>query len=211
MIRLEQYRGDFLTSAIVPIVSEETVLDPEEQCAVGDVDGYVKSAVLIGASPEMNFRSNQDMELMRIFDQSPVDCRWPSLHDQWILAKSSTTENRAGLRVIVTRHSNLSNHVEFIFHVLLDGFETPLAPDRLSSIFNLVESYQINRLFIPDILVPDLRSPSAIDRDWRADQSAAFFETLKSGIRGMDNILYFPSLKEFIYISPSPRVQMIGD
>ena len=183
-----QTKEDFVSSVVNPILSpnEEIGLDPEELCFIETNDTVVSGAVL-GISADLMLRSNQDIQLVQILDKCPVDCRWPCFLDQVEAVKLSRHSQHEKNQIMITRHSNLSLGIEFLIHQFFE-FEHESTIDEVLNLLELADSLRIERLYVPDVLVPDLRSPLVIDKQTRPDSAKSFLTVLKEAIRKMNNV-----------------------
>ena len=141
LIRLITLKGDFLSTALAPLVHQDDMnVDPEIVSAPA-----ISSAVVLGFSQGLRMQSNQDAEVLRLMDAAPADCRWPSFQSQIEAIPPNAP-------LFLTHHSNLANGVKCIFHMSTE--------DGLESVFRRADALGIVRVFVPEILVPDLRCPS---------------------------------------------------
>ena len=194
LVRFTRLRGDYLSAVIAPGSTDiDSILDPEEQCTVSRSD--VVSAVLLGGDGSLAFRSNQDCEIINCFDSKcPTDCRWPAMADQLAQIRTTHPYGISDEPLFVTRHSNLAHGVGLIFHC----FSSDAA--SVQAVLEWCDSLGIQRLFVPDILVPDLRSPSLTDREARA---VAFQSTLiETAKKCLYNSVGNVSLDEIVLVSP---------
>jgi len=192
LIRVSHMEGDFLSSLVVPRVPEmdQSVLDPEEQCASNDVMDEVISAIILGcSSPRFEFKSNQDQELLRKIDtESPSDCRWPCLLEQVELLRSLRESP-----IRKTRHSNLGNGISVIYHIDFARIDS----EKIQAVFKDCELSGVRRVFIPDVLVPDLRAPS-VQTQGGVDVASLAIPALKQ----LSNVYHGPSVDEVVIIQP---------
>ena len=190
LVRLTQMKGDFIDSLVVPATlsdEDHSMLDPEEQCAMSSRSQQrpVVSALVLG-SDLSSFKSNQDIEVVKRIDQdSPADCRWPSLGDQMDHMRANNPS------VALTRHSNLGNGVTAIFFLP----EQHVSVDTFVCIFQYCENIGIERLFVPSFLAKDLRAPSV-------DKSEAIETTslVTVALTRLSNLIHNPSLDEVVIV-----------
>ena len=200
-LRLVKFSSnDFVFSVINPKISRniENELDPEELCLVEQSDSVV-CGVVLGTMKNLSLRSNQDIQLLSVLDKCPVDCRWPSFVDQI----RGVCQSKCEAPVVVTRHSNLSFGVKFILHRKFVDDDEIFGEEAVTQLLEIADCLGIERLFVPDMLVPDLRSPTVIDKSTRSARAVKFSDVLKNSISRLDyRVVRNSRLKEVIVIGP---------
>jgi hypothetical protein len=182
--RISHFRGDCLDSMFSPRSPPDQDEDPEEF----RIDDSCESAILIGCTPAVSLTTNQSMAISKLLNAGVVDCRWPSMQEQ--LKKSG--ELPVG-DFVVTRHSVLGHGVSWVFHLVCGS---DVDEEHLTRLLAYSDSIGVERIFMPDILVDDLRAPVVGD-GVRFVQS-----TVEMALRRMDNRLYTngSSLREILIL-----------
>lgn len=199
-VRLIHLRSeDYVSSVINPIIAPNEEFDPEELCFVEESNTVV-CGVVLGAFADLGLKSNQDIQLLKILDKCPVDCRWPSFVDQIATVRMSGESGRERGRVVVTRHSNLGLGVKFILHKIFENDDIVRIEDVVE-LLEIADSLRIERLYVADVFAADLRSPTVIDKSTRPDRAREFLHVLKIAISRLDNQFSNPAkLREIVVI-----------
>ena len=187
LVRISIFQGDFISSLISPKIADSSgILDPEELCVLSNSDSVASAMVLGTSSSSFTFNSNQDIELVRRIDnESPADCRWPSLTEQVESLRQKCPS------VGKTRHSNLGHGITTIYHMQPCCFSSESVWLKL---FEDCEGSGINRVFIPSELVADLRAPVV-----HGVESQQIVEAV---LKRLSNVFDNVSLDELVVVYP---------
>ena len=184
LIRLITLKGDFF-SVIHPMKYVDSFADPEEEVVLHD---ELESAVVIGRRDYGQSANNQDCALERLFDEAPVDCRWPSYSEQ---IHNIHQQDSSDTNIHITRHSNLSHGIRLIFHVR----PCEDMSSHISRIFSFADANGIKRVYVPLEIVSDWLSPTNIFTDDRQMK-----QMLKTQIRKLGNCFTNSTLEEIVLI-----------